>query len=410
LSENFPRVSVIIPAYNQGRFLKDAVQSVLDQTYQDYEIIVIDDGSTDNTREIAAQFGSRIRYCFQENLGLGGARNTGISLAHGNYLALLDSDDTWLPGYLEKMMALAAANPEAAVLYCGIRCMDADGNEVPQILHAKIVADAELYQTLVSGNFLIPSSIVLLRSAVVEAGMFDRDTTTIHGCEDWDLWLRLAKQYRFVGTTECLMRYRIHGSSLSADPDKMQSAVRAVIEKHFGSDNEPWEKCPKIKRIAYGGVFRYYVFTSILRKNDWKNSAKYLASALLADPEISTDLDFFYDLAMGAQPLGFRGTSTKLEIEKNAAALLEMLEDVYRSPSMPVRNNGKRKVFGTAFFGLGVVAYNSNHRPAARRYLLGAIFYRPELIANRLVLGDLIKSCLGHRLVEFLKQRRKSYS
>jgi glycosyltransferase involved in cell wall biosynthesis len=102
-----PRVSVVIPNYNHTRFITGAIQSVLNQTYRSFEVIVVDDGSTDNSREVVASFGSQVRYIWQENQGLAGARNTGIRAARGQLIGLLDADDQWLPDFLEKMVALA---------------------------------------------------------------------------------------------------------------------------------------------------------------------------------------------------------------------------------------------------------------------------------------------------------------
>ena len=128
------RISVIIPVYNQARYLENAIKSVLIQVFTDYELIVVDDGSTDNCREVVAQFGNRVGYIWQENQGLAAARNTGIEAACGDMIALLDSDDLWLPGFLEKMMQTVSLQPEAVVYCCRARCIDSDGRELPQLL------------------------------------------------------------------------------------------------------------------------------------------------------------------------------------------------------------------------------------------------------------------------------------
>ena len=188
-----PKVSVVIPACNQAGYLTESIQSVLSQTYNDYEIIVVDDGSTDDTRAVVERMGGGIRYVWQENQGLAGARNTGIRAARGEYVALLDSDDAWLPSFLASMMSLAKANPDAAVLYCGVIYMDQWGCYLPQSGRMRILPTHELYETLLRYNFLIPSTIVMNRSVVASAGFFD---VAFRRLQDWELWIRLLKQGR----------------------------------------------------------------------------------------------------------------------------------------------------------------------------------------------------------------------
>ena len=321
-----PHVSVIIPAYNQGNFLEYAIQSVLSQTYSNYEIIVVDDGSTDDTSTIAKLYGDKIHYYFQENKGLAGARNTGIRNARGIYIALLDCDDQWLPDFLLKMVSLAEQNPDASVFYCNVNYMDAEGHTLPQIPDVKLVSPDKMYETLVRANFIFANTIFMLRSAVLTAGLFDE---SFRACEDWDLWLRLSPTHQFVGINDCLVRYRLHGSSLSADPSKMQQAVKSVIEKHFGPDDGNSKNWSDIKKIAYGGVYRYCAWTSVMRQNNWDASAQSLSKALMVDPESCDELGIFYNLAMGSQPIGYHGTPYQLDLQSNARQIDQMLLKVF---------------------------------------------------------------------------------
>lgn len=410
LETRTPQVSVIIPAYNQAKFLNDAIQSVLYQTYGDYEIIVVDDGSTDNTPLVAKGFGDHIRYIRQDNQGLGGARNTGIRNARGIYIAFLDSDDIWLPDFLKTIMQLLERNRESAVFYCGVRYVDVEGQELPQIAEGNLVSNDLFYETLVKANFIIPSTVVLPRSAILEAGLFDQATIEIHGCEDWDLWLRLAPTCHFRGIQECLVKYRLHGSSLSADPTKMQRAVSAVIKKHFGPDDGDQGKWPRIKHLAYGGVYRYHAWTSIMRQNNWETCTKYLRQALQVDPTTSKEVGFFYDLAMGSQPLGYRGTSQYLDLQSNAVHILQMLSEIFKSPTLSGVGYLRRETYGTACLTLGLVAYNTGQFSLCRKYLVRAIYYRPGLFHNSLVVGDLLKSLAGRSMKERIKKLKAQFS
>ena len=156
MTATLPRVSVVIPAFNQARFLPAAIDSALAQTYRDREIIVVDDGSTDETPDVARRYGDALRYVRQANKGLAGARNTGIERARGEFVALLDSDDVWLPGFLEHMMAVAEAQPRAAVYFGAWRYIDASGNPLPEPPHAHVVPPAKLLPRASAGQLHRP--------------------------------------------------------------------------------------------------------------------------------------------------------------------------------------------------------------------------------------------------------------
>lgn len=367
------------------------------------EIIVVDDGSTDNSRGVAAQFGNQIRYIWQENQGLAGARNTGINAANGELVALLDADDEWDPNFLEEMVRLATQQPSAGLFYCCARAMDEDGAELPQRFGGPPVLPETMYETLLRANFLIPSTIVMRRSVVIAAGLFDMN---LRSCEDWDLWLRLLPEHTFMGTRECLVRYRLHGGSLSANPGSMRQATLDVIKKHFGPDDGQWHTWCDNKRRAYGGVYRYHLLTLLQRQNDWQASATYLQKALQVDRTLAIDLDLFYELALGAQPSGYRGTSHQLDLAANSRALTGLLKRVFDSPSALEVQPLSRQTHGTANYALGLVAYNVGQRPLSRHFLFKALLLRPDLCGEQRVVGNLIKSFVGRQTLEWLKRHR----
>jgi glycosyltransferase involved in cell wall biosynthesis len=275
------RVSIIIPNYNQAHFIRSSIKSALNQSYSDNEIIIVDDGSTDNSREIINSFGDLVRYIWQENKGLAGARNTGILAAQGDLIGLLDADDELYPTYLEKMVDFANRFADASVYYCRAQAMDIDGNPLPQVFGGPPVPQEEAYQTLLRANFIIPSTILMRRSDIMKAGLFDQN---LRSCEDWDLWLRLLPSHKIIGINDVLVMYRIHGSSLSNNPAGMQNATRMVIEKHFGSDDGHPETWAPDKRRAYGGMYRYHAITTIQRQEDWESGVQYLVKGFKADP------------------------------------------------------------------------------------------------------------------------------
>ena len=210
-----PTVSVIINTYNSSRFLLRAIDSVLAQTYRDFELIVVDDGSTDDTREAVAPYRDRLTYIHQENKKYSAAKNTGIRASSGDYIAFMDSDDLWLPDKLERQVAVLEQHPEAVLTYCQAIYIDPDDRQIQ--FRGKtycnpegdqlVIADMrkELFMTTV----VAPGSTMLVRRWAVErAGLFDE--AHVHG-EDWELWLRIAPFGLFAYSPEVLSKYRVYG-------------------------------------------------------------------------------------------------------------------------------------------------------------------------------------------------------
>ncbi|RPJ61832.1 MAG: glycosyltransferase [Acidobacteria bacterium] len=394
-----PSISVVIPACNQAGYLPKCIDSVLAQTYGDYEVIVIDDGSTDDTPAVARGFGDRIRYIRQENQGLAGARNTGLGCARAPFVALLDSDDIWLPSFLSSMMGLVRKRPDAAVFYCGVVYVDQQGANLPQSGRMRILPPQEFYETLLRFNFLIPSTIVMNRQNVMSAGSFD---VAFRRLQDWELWIRLLKQgHVFAGSEECLVQYRVHPSSLSNDADGGCQAARALVEKHFGPDDEEYEIWPTDKRRAYGGYYRYCALTaSLQRKCDWTECATFLRRAFQVDESLAIDLDLFYELALGCQPAGFRGASSREDVGDTAAKLISLLKTVFERPGSAQLANLRRTAHGTAYYALGNVAYASQAAPSRCRFFVRKAFAcRPELLGDRRALGLLVRAVPGRSRV-----------
>jgi len=205
-----PKVSVIIPTYDRCQLVQLAIDSVLAQTYTDYELIVVDDGSTDGTGEaLASRYGDRIRYVWQENQGESVARQHGVDTSQAPLLAFLDSDDLWLPDKLEKQVVFLDRHPEVAYVYCWASVIDKDGDPVnwPVLGSQHNPATFSLKQLLL-GNFIVSPSTLLLRRAAYDAcGGFN---PRIQFAEDWDLYLRLGIAHRFGCVCEPLVQVRLY--------------------------------------------------------------------------------------------------------------------------------------------------------------------------------------------------------
>jgi glycosyltransferase involved in cell wall biosynthesis len=393
-----PLVSIVIPLYNQSQFVSGAIHSALNQTFKDLEVIVVDDGSTDSGCEVVASFGEKIKYIYQKNQGLAAARNTGIREAQGDFIGLLDADDQWLPNYLETMISLANQHPEASVYYCCAQSMDLSGKNQPQLFGGPALSPDQIYPQLLRANFLIPSTILMRRAAVVAAGLFDQ---SLRSCEDWDLWLRMLPQHQFYGTSKCLVKYRLHGNSLSTHTSFMQNAIQTVIEKNFGPDDGQPQYWSQEKRRAYGGVYRYRTLTSVNRLNDWNSAASFLTKAFQTDPTLSSDLNFFYDLAHGTQPLGYRNTRYQLDLERNAESILQILFQVFNSANLSELNKIRNQAFGTAYYAFGLIANITEQFHLCRCYLLKAIGNQPSLTRDIRLLRIFTKSMLGNTILRW---------
>lgn len=213
-----PLVSIIIPAYNAGQYIKEAVKSALAQTYKKIEIIVVDDGSTDSTKKVLESYikTKKIIYIYQSNKGLSGARNTGMRAAIGNYTAFLDADDIFLPEKIERQADFLEKNPEYDFCYCDIFHFYEDEPEQMFKLNYRYYSGDAVLKNLFKKNFINPLSVVMRKNIIDKCGYFNE---SLKRTEDWDYWVSLAWQgARFYFLPEVLAKYRIRRSgSLSYD-------------------------------------------------------------------------------------------------------------------------------------------------------------------------------------------------
>lgn len=227
-----PKVSVIIPAYNAMSYLPATVETVLQQTYQAYEVVIVNDGSSDHIEQWfkSSVHDPRFRLVSQANQGLSGARNTGIAQARGEFLAFLDADDLWHPTKLEKQVDALERSPEAGLVYTWL--MFVDETAVPTGRVVKHSFTGYVWRQLTAFNFVGCGSVAMVRSrCFVTAGVFDRDLNSY--VEDWDMWLRVARASHFAVIREPLVYNRKYSGSLSTHWQKMSESFKKVIEKAF---------------------------------------------------------------------------------------------------------------------------------------------------------------------------------
>lgn len=224
-------VSVVIPAYNYGQYLKEAIESVLAQTSGELECIVVDDGSTDNTREVVEAFQDpRVRYEPKPNGGLSSARNWGIQKARHDYVAFLDADDRWLPGFLDRVMrAFSEVEERCGAVATAAHRIDEHGRRVEGSKFTFGATGELTFRDFCLRNKPLSTSIVARRQALMECGAFDE---SLRSSEDRDYWLRLtARGWKIHFLDEPLAEIRRHSSNMSSAAARMQSNRAVVLSR-----------------------------------------------------------------------------------------------------------------------------------------------------------------------------------
>ncbi len=284
VASTLPLVSVIIPAYNAEAFIEKTLKSVLSQTYQNLEVLVVDDGSYDRTPEIIksiAQQDKRVVLLQHKNAGVAAARNLGIEKSQGEFIAPIDADDIWYPENIEKQVqCFLASDPSVGLVYSW--SVDIDQDDVPTGIFRAAKIEGEVYVTLVGHNFIgNASSSMIRRDCFQQVGGYNCQfkEQDAQGCEDWDLYLRIADSYQFRVVPEFMVGYRKMTNSMSRDYTKMAKShtlvMQAVRQKH-----------PEIWAAIYGfsssSLYIYFAHQSHSLK-EYKITLYWLNKAVKSD-------------------------------------------------------------------------------------------------------------------------------
>jgi glycosyltransferase involved in cell wall biosynthesis len=281
------KISVVIPAYNAGRFLPRCLNSVFAQTLEPAEVIVVDDGSTDDGAEIARKLGARV--VSRRNGGLSAARNTGVQSASSEWVALLDADDLWAP---EKLRSQADRVREDTVLvYTGIRIFGDEGVRSS----APAVDPAKARKMLRYRNPITPSSVMARREALAANGGFRED---IRACEDWEMWVRLQRLGGFAAVTDTLTDYYVYPSSMSTDPKRMLVAMEQILPTTLVEDLKGPARWAWTRRIR---AVQLYSAALIVRDNGLKGEIAYMLRSLAAWPSPLWEPHRFAGLAVSVR-------------------------------------------------------------------------------------------------------------
>lgn len=375
-----PLVSVIIPTYNHARFVVQAVQSVLAQTYPHVEVIVVDDGSTDETAQVLEPFAGRIKVVKQANGGVAAARNHGFTFAQGHYLTFLDADDLFLPEKLARDVALLEADPAVGVAYCSWFYVAEDGEQVLGELRPR--QNGDLLEDLLLRRFhCVPGAATIRRTALEQVGLFDVNCAA---AADTDLWVRLAYAgYRFASVDEPLFRYRSVAGSMSRQLTRQEQDEFTRLDTFFAAPNVRPE-VQALRPRAYA-VLLYEYASKYFHLGDVSKGRDYLRQATVLCPALAQDADWLvawlaaYALSPGvAEARPFIDT-VLAHLPPEAATLARL----------------RRRLYGQVHLAAAFQAYYAHQYQRIRPHIVPALFWYPRALLNRGFLRIMYQALTG---------------
>jgi glycosyltransferase involved in cell wall biosynthesis len=282
MARTMASISVCIPTFNRKAYLKEAIKSVLAQTHKDYEIVIVDDGSTDGTEQMLKDAGYPIRYYWQQNSGDAAARNRLIQLAHGRYITFLDSDDILMPNAVEQMMTVIDRESEDVIVYGPYIAIDDRGNVCKR--KRKRLYSGRITRYLFESILVHSCGSMFPKRVLEQAGGFD---TSLPVCSDYDLWLRLSMKYRFIALPVPTFKRRRHSGNLSTHTMANRVTELRVLERFYyekgGSKVAP-------ERIAFRRLSKeaYRAGKSALGERDYEAARSLLEKSVRWRPSIKS--------------------------------------------------------------------------------------------------------------------------
>ena len=278
-------VTVVIPCYNYGKYLAACLRSIHAQTFKDYEIIIVDDGSTDDSGQVAAAhkslFGKRgFRYIYQKNAGVSAARNAGIRAARGEFITFLDADDVWLPTYLERQVEVISSSTRISLCYTWRALLDNKSRDRSGELHDPIDPVGPSLTTMLLENPCSASGVITRIGLIRKLGGFDRRFSS---AADWHMWLRLAASGRVEGIREPLVLYRIHPDAMSGDNHLMNMERVRIFREVYQANRHRLAISSKTKRFHLGQL-EYNVVMGHIHRKEWLKAGRRLFLAMLERP------------------------------------------------------------------------------------------------------------------------------
>ncbi|MCL1463494.1 glycosyltransferase [Argonema galeatum] len=278
-----PLISIIIPLYNSEKTILETLKSVFQQTFSDFEIIAVNDGSKDSTLDILATIKDpRLKVFSYPNTGISPSRNRGISHAEGEFIAFLDHDDLWTPDKLELQLKALQENPDAAIAYSWVDLIDESSQFIRP--HTRYSVSGDTLPKLLLDNIIHTASNPLIRkSALMEVGGFDE---SVFGPEDWDLFLRLATRYHFVAVPRTQVLFRMTATSASTNIARQETQILKVIERAF---SQAPESLQHLRKRTITKIYMYLTFKALEVPSGRQNglvAARCLWIAVKNDPTL----------------------------------------------------------------------------------------------------------------------------
>jgi glycosyltransferase involved in cell wall biosynthesis len=267
-------VSVVIPCYNHAHYLDEAIRSVLAQTHPLLEVIVVDDGSSDNTSEVVARYPG-VEYVYQENAGLAAARNTGIRRSAGEYVVFLDADDRLLPPAVEANLRCFSEHPESGFVFGTSTTIASDGASLPWTTKPR--DDEDRYRALLEPEYIGMHATVMYQLSVLKLlGGFD---TSFEACEDYDMFLRIAREFPISSHQQPVAEYRMHGSNMSGASDLMLRSAHAALrlQEPYVRKNKQYREAYRAGRRAWGKLYGEQLVAQIraeISSQRWMETAR----------------------------------------------------------------------------------------------------------------------------------------
>jgi glycosyltransferase involved in cell wall biosynthesis len=286
-----PLVSVVIPTYNRAQYIAETIESVLAQTYPNLEIIVIDDGSTDNTEEVVSKFIPKIQYIKQKNSERGASRNHGLRLAKGEYISFLDSDDLWLPDKINEELNFFLKNLSVGVVYSDAIQIAAEGNPL-KFLKRKTFS-GKVTEKLLENNFVSMGAHLIRTDAIRKIDGF-REERELSGSEDWEMWIRLSTITDFAHLHKTTSKIRTHPANTMNNADGMNRSMSYALKIMSESDYLTADQKKLLSKTkAFISLINAINYCS---ERDSKNVISSLKTSFINNPRIIFDLRFGYTI------------------------------------------------------------------------------------------------------------------
>lgn len=362
-----PKVDIIIPAYNQGHYLKASVESALRQTWSNLEVIIVDDGSTDNTATVAQSFADeRVTYIYQENAGLSAARNTGINHATGDYISFLDSDDLFFPNKISLLLNQFEEQPELGFCAGTAVLIDDVGEPIGKTYGLGMPKKPAEW---LLGNRIHVGSVLVKREWINQVGLFDE---TLRACEDWDMWVRLSVAGCQMGwIPDEVSKYRVHGEQMTRDTLRMKKAMFAVLDKTLSAPlNSEWQQMGVTAKSAALIKSAGRAFLS----GDTDLATEEIAQAVQLSPDlknkqpefvIETLKEWAYSPA-SADPLAY---------------MVSVFDHLPANFQVPVST--RKAVLGNMAINLAFENHQTGNASLVKKYFVEAVKINPLNVANR---------------------------